>query len=606
MTLQTRGPWFTDAHGRRILLRGINVAGSSKIPFGADIFEPAWKSARRAFTFTGRPFPLTEADAHYARLREWGFNCIRFLVTWEAIEPREPGVYDEAYLEYLRAVVQKAGEYGFYVFIDPHQDAWSRFSGGDGAPAWTLDLAGFRLDTLDASEAAINFAERYPHYETMVWPNNWGRLASCTMFTLFFAGARLAPDLKVGSESIQSVLQNHFIEAMFQVALRMRDLPHVIGYDSLNEPSPGYIGLASLSTPLPVYNSAPQLTGLQSLSIPAGFPTTVPFMRRTHLEQRVDGSLLLNPESVSAWKSPAHDIWRYHGVWDVDARGQPHILQDNYFATVKFFRDGLEPFARKYAESLRHAHPSAILFIEGEPGGADHLSWNSDIPVVNASHWYDLLTLITKRYDPAAALVWGSTDTVRGEEAVRESFRAQIAAHVNDSRRYLNNAPTLIGEFGLPMDMNGREAFGSGDFSAATAAYAAYYDALDANLAHSALWNYTPDNTNARGDLWNQEDLSIYSADQGGARALLGFCRPTVRACAGTPLAQSFDPHSGRFEFQADLESGTSEFFIPRVQYPNGVRFEVTSGQVNYDASSQIAEWSGAAPGNQKLHALRR
>jgi aryl-phospho-beta-D-glucosidase BglC (GH1 family) len=75
------------------------------------------------------------------RLRHWGFNCLRFLTLWEAIEHPAPGEYDEAYLDYLYQVVKKAGEYGFAVFIDPHQDAWSRMSGGDGAQGWTLELA---------------------------------------------------------------------------------------------------------------------------------------------------------------------------------------------------------------------------------------------------------------------------------------------------------------------------------------------------------------------------------------------------------------------------------------------------------------------------------
>ena len=48
-------------------------------------------------------------------------------------------MYDEAYLDYLLMVVRKAGEYGISVFIDPHQDVWSRWTGGDGAPAWTLE-----------------------------------------------------------------------------------------------------------------------------------------------------------------------------------------------------------------------------------------------------------------------------------------------------------------------------------------------------------------------------------------------------------------------------------------------------------------------------------
>ena len=38
--------------------------------------------------------------------------------------------------------------------------------------------------------------------------------------------------------------------------------------------------------------------------------------------------------------------------------------------------------------------------------------------------------------------------------------------------------------------------------------------ALDRALASFTLWNYSPGNTNARGDGWNEEDLSVYSYDQ--------------------------------------------------------------------------------------------
>jgi hypothetical protein len=42
------------------------------------------------------------------------------------------------------------------------------------------------------------------------------------------------------------------------------------------------------------------------------------------------------------------------------------------------------------------------------------------------------------------------------------------------------------------------------------------YDALDRLLLNSTQWNYTVANENdvAVGDGWNQEDLSIWSADQ--------------------------------------------------------------------------------------------
>nr|HPR31007.1 cellulase family glycosylhydrolase [Prolixibacteraceae bacterium] len=135
---------FTDPTGRSLFLRGINLGGSSKIPYkpnsATHIREGFFNG--KDVSFIGRPFPLDEADEHFGRLKAWGFHFIRFLVTWEAIEHEGPGIYDEEYLAYVKAIVTKANEYGLNLIIDPHEDVWSRFSGGDGAPLWTFEIIG--------------------------------------------------------------------------------------------------------------------------------------------------------------------------------------------------------------------------------------------------------------------------------------------------------------------------------------------------------------------------------------------------------------------------------------------------------------------------------
>jgi len=615
--LKVDGPWFVDGEGRRVLLRGVNLGGSTKVPAtpnGATHIHTDYGD-HRSVSFVGRPFALADADEHYRRLQRWGFNCLRFLTTWEAIEHAGPGEYDEEYLDYLYAVVKKAGEYGFTVFIDPHQDVWSRMSGGDGAPGWTLEMAGFDLSRLDASEAAVTMAGRYPEYPRMVWPTNNQRLASATMFTLFFAGDRFAPHFKMGGEGAQSFLQRHFVAAMRRVAERMADLPHVVGYDSLNEPSSGFIGVEDLSLTAPRTVAGPLPAWFDLLVMPAGVTRTVPYQEWSGLQLEVVGEVTLNPQRVSAWKDGAPDIWREAGVWDFDAAGRPQLLRRDHFAGVRFFADCVRPFVARYSQAVRAVDADAVIFIEGEPNSTEIMQAPPGTPVVNASHWYDECALFTKHFDPHYTIYWGNKQFIQGTENVRQFFCERIGWYTAMSRQ-MGNVPTLIGEFGLQFDLDDGQAYQSGDYQAHVQALGMYYDALDANLAHATQWNYTADNDNRWGDQWNQEDLSIYSRDQrkdpqhldSGGRAVAGFCRPHLLAAAGLPLRQHFDTASGAFTLVIAVDAGIpapTRVYVPRIQYPQGVHLAVSSGQVGYDAGAQMIEWSGAGPGEQTLTIVR-
>ncbi|GMF08780.1 unnamed protein product [Ambrosiozyma monospora] len=107
-------------------------------------------------SFVGRPFPLEEAHEHFARIKLWGYNTLRYIITWEALEHEGPDSYDDEYISYTIEMLKIIREVcGLYVFIDPHQDSWSRITGGSGAPMWTLYAAGLEPRNFSTTRASI-------------------------------------------------------------------------------------------------------------------------------------------------------------------------------------------------------------------------------------------------------------------------------------------------------------------------------------------------------------------------------------------------------------------------------------------------------------------
>lgn len=91
--MELNGRWFTDNKTKRTLLfKGVNLGGGTKLPVGITSHEREgyWVDYDRHITFVGRPFPLEEADEHLQRLVNLGFNLLRFIITWEAVEHEGP------------------------------------------------------------------------------------------------------------------------------------------------------------------------------------------------------------------------------------------------------------------------------------------------------------------------------------------------------------------------------------------------------------------------------------------------------------------------------------------------------------------------------------
>jgi hypothetical protein len=603
----TNGPWFKDEANRTLMLRGVNLGGSSKVPLtpnGASYRMEGFFDTKKV-SFVGRPFPLDEADEHFSRLRAWGFNFLRFLITWEAVEHAGPGVYDEEYLEYLYAIVKKAGEYGFNLFIDPHQDVWSRFSGGDGAPGWTFDILGMDIAKFKGTGAAIVHQTNGDPYPRMIWISNNYKYAAATLYTLFFAGNDFAPECKINGQPVQEFLQGHYINAMQQVVKKLKDLPNVIGYDTLNEPSSGYVGVPDLREKIGKIKMGVFPTPWQSLQLASGFTQTVDVLKRDIWGLRKIGEETVNPQKVSLFNEGYSCVWRQAGIWEIDTSGQPVLLKPNYFneingKIVNFNQDYFIPFVQRYTKMVRDIEKDAMIFIETVPDthSPEHAAGELANSVY-ASHWYDGLTLVLKTYIPFLSFDNETEKLLIGNRSIRKGFAKLLNLSKKEARERMGNIPSLIGEVGIPFDLNEKKAYRTGNFSDQEKALDRSLTALEDNLHSYTLWNYTSDNTNLHGDMWNDEDLSLFSRDQqkdptdinSGGRAVKTFVRPYPTKTAGEPTKLEFNYRSGDFlfEFKGDRSTtAPTEIFLPKLHYRNGCRVVLSDGSYTIESEKQL------------------
>ncbi|MFP3041297.1 cellulase family glycosylhydrolase [Treponema primitia] len=589
-----------DEQGRNLLFRGCNLGGSSKSPIPPDL------SPREPVSFIGRPFPLAEAEAHLERLRSWGFSLIRFIITWEALEHAGPGIYDESYLAYLRKILNLAGEKGISVFMDPHQDVWSRWTGGDGAPAWTLEKLGMDVDRLDAVGAALTrerYAEFHPGpYPRMIWPTNYNRYGAATMFSLFFGGNTYAPETRIDGESAQDWLQERYLACMRHCFRRLKNCKAIIGWDTMNEPHPGFISYTDLNS-LENYAVATGTmpNAFQTMAAASGHRVSAPVYSTGILGERVIRQELLNPQGLSLFREGYSCPWKQAGVW-TDRQGTPQLLKPDHFALyqgrpVRFAEDFLKPFIIRFTERMRDADERTLVFIEGVPQGQgftqpSHPSWTREDPTgaINAFHWYDGPTLFTKFFRPWFSFRTDTGKIILGRKKVAAHFSEQLARGIAWAKEKMGNMPCLLGEFGLPFDMNGKSAFRTGDYRPHEEAISMYYDAIDKNLLHAVIWNYSADNTPEDGDGWNGEDLSIFSRGEG--RAMGGWRRPYPMATAGEILEIHWNRKRGLFRLRFRADPGIpapTEIYAPPECFGTAPKIEIR--RTTLDTAKVSAEY---------------
>lgn len=557
------GTRLRDDRGREVTFRGINVAGDAKFPRKPDLpthIQDHFFDGDN-LSFVGRPFNQDEAHVHFARLKRWGYNSVRYVFTWEAIEHAGPGKYDDDFVQSTIETLRIAKSYGFHIFMDPHQDVWSRHSGGDGAPMWTLYAAGFDPKHFNKTHAAmVHGAWPDPaQFPKMLWPTNYQRLVAFTMFTLFWAGRDFAPKAIIDGQNIQDYLQGHFIRACQYLAQRIHEAGDleddcIIGWETMNEPNRGLVGWEHLDAIPKELNMKKGTcpTPWQSLLTGAGRAVEVDTYDFGSFGPYKSGTQLVDPEGTSAWLLPEDSrdewygfkrdvnwklgicLWAQHGIWEPDT---DTLLKPEYFAKKPRTGQTLtyEAFTNSYfikhvgvyKSAVREHHKDCILLLQGpvlEIPPTIKGTIHDEKRLIFATHYYDGLTLLTKHWnrlynvDVFGVLrgkYWSPAFAVKvGETAIRNCLKNQLEAIRMEGEEYTGTHPTLFTEIGIPYDMDDKHAYKTGDYSSQTSALDANHFALEGSgAAGYTLWLYCGSNNHQWGDNWNGEDLSIFSVD---------------------------------------------------------------------------------------------
>jgi hypothetical protein len=710
---------FIDGHGRTLSLRGLNVSGASKLPTKPDGLSHLTDGffEHRTVTFIGRPFPIEEAPLHFRRLQAWGLPLIRLLVTWESIGHAGPDPtkdLDLEYIAYLRELIDLMSRFGIKCIICAHQDVWSRFSGGSGAPGWTFEAAGLDI------EAFIHTGAAYVHGQDeerraklpvnnkepggpFMWPSGYQKLAAATMATLFWAGNALAPKLKCrrmnnGSFediSIQLFLQDALIDAFGRLADEVGGLEACLGFEPMNEPHRGLINLHEFhkwnyDTDLHI-GHCPSLA--QSLALGSGYAQTVNYyVKSWPFPTRVSHCSLVDPNGRSAWLSPNGETaeaehpsrgmgqcaWRAHGVWDWDEQKQVAVvLQDDYFDVdhrpgregmqIEWYRDFYAPFLQRFSERVSRKSAHHLSFIEPIPNeflplwpsepsemtqGAQSLTYCANTTItthrpqnfVYAPHFYDLNVLFSKSHSWMSVNVQGLSRGMFilqglyfGVRGLRKNYRKQIGNIVRYGNVSLSpGVPVIIGEVGIPFDIDGRTAFATGCYDKQGVLMNTLIGAMEDNLVGFTLWNYNPHNSVEHGDGWNKEDFSVINGDEvvengpirpdyrnklhendklyRGGRTLDVLIRPYAVKVAGQPIRSHWDCKTLRYEFEwssvgsaekqkENDKSGLTEVFMPSYHYAtHQIRVELSDGDWSFDAGKQTLYVRHKVHNNGEIH----
>lgn len=250
----------------------------------------------------------------------------------------------------------------------------------------------------------------------------------------------------------------------------------VTGYDTLNEPSSGLLGYETLARFSKHHDLkiGPSPTAIECMLLGQGLDMEVELWNFGNLGPTKKGYVVMNTQRKRVWRSGYGCPFEAHGLYNTQERT---VLQDDYFRRyngrdVDYVNDFWLPFAKAYTQAIRVEHSNAIIFADptvNEVPPKWNLAAEGTKRVVYAPHWYDGVTLMNKSFTK-----WWNVDYIGykrhkyltilsalsfGLAGVKNCFRKQLETIKNEGQKYFGDVPCIMGEIGIPYDMDGKRAY---------------------------------------------------------------------------------------------------------------------------------------------------
>jgi len=526
--------WFNDEQGRYLLFRGVNFASRTKLA----PYLPIAPLETKKLSQLNLKQEIKSVEPELDRLRDMGFNIVRLLLSWKAIEPHPNPNLEELlpegkqYLSYMKEIIDELYARNLYVFLDFHQDIAHEVYGGDGFPDWAL-----------AADKDHKLPEKPSDFRDKKWMLKYVINKSLKKTLASFWRNDLT-NIDGENKLEHFPVRTHLEKTIGQTARFFRSLnngkghPAILGIEPFNEPNP---------------------VGLPKQQFEQEF--LVDYYRNVDSEiRKFDPDLFIFMEPNVGWTIPSSS-----SSGQEDDKNMLHLFSSGPFSAKDSFNMNL---VENVMVDGKVDSKQLLTFLPKNLSSISTFARNGVLSV----HYYDMMAI-------ASSFVKIPENMYRYKREFPLIF-AQLA----NAAKERDLIPFLT-EFG-----GSQEAEQVGEY------LNLQFEQIEAHLLNATIWNYDLYHTKEGKDNWNLENFSLLGPNR-TPRNLDVAVRPYPMRSSAEPILLFFDIESkyATIILQGKVVDAPTVIYIPfKTHYaPEFTVWATTTAgkQIEWDENNQLLYW---------------